>query len=198
MRSPQSGLSGFVEAGLAVEIAAVLTASQLRPPARPAPAANIRPIVSDAEWSQVTEVHQSVADDEGQDSPSHRAFLQARTAEARGLAEAGHGLFFGAFLEGRLSSFLGLVPDRCGLARFQTVETRPEHRRQGLASWLVYTVGIRGLTELGAHRLVIVADPDGPAINLYRSLGFLEKESQIQMCRFAKPSARPETSATPR
>ncbi len=78
-------------------------------------------------------------------------------------------------------SYLGVVSDLGGTVRFQTVETHPDHRRRGLAGWLVYTAGTQGLRRFDAQRLVIVADPHGPAINLYRSLGFVATEHQIKM-----------------
>ena len=40
---------------------------------------------------------------------------------------------------------------------------------------------------MGAHRLVIVADSDGPAIRLYRLLGFRSVEFQVQLQRAMTP-----------
>jgi len=76
-----------------------------------------------------------------------------------------------------------VVSDGGGTLRFQTVETHPDHRRRGFAGWLVYTAGTQGLQRFDGRRLVIVADPDGPAINLYRSLGFVDTERQMKLER---------------
>ena len=59
-----------------------------------------------------------------------------------------------------------------GLARFQSVETHPDFRGQGLAGTLVHEVSRYGFDQLGAHTLVMVADPDYLAIRVYRSVGF--------------------------
>ncbi len=66
-----------------------------------------------------------------------------------------------------------------GLARYQDVETHPEFRRQALAGTLVGHAGRYGLADLGAVRLVMVADPDYHAFRLYESLGFRRTEDQV-------------------
>jgi len=80
---------------------------------------------------------------------------------------------------GRMRSGAGLFRDG-GLARFQSVETHPDFRRQGLASAVLGHVARR---EPGARTLVTVADPDDQAIQLSRALGFAEAEYQIQLYR---------------
>jgi ribosomal protein S18 acetylase RimI-like enzyme len=94
--------------------------------------------------------------------------------------EGGHGAWFGAFVDGRLLSGMGLFRASEGLARFQNVETRPEARGRGLAGTLVHHVSRYGFDELGARTLVMVADPDYLAIRIYRSVGFAETESMLQ------------------
>ena len=39
------------------------------------------------------------------------------------------------------------------------------------------------LDELGAHTLVMVADPDYLAIRIYRAVGFTDTETQLQAMR---------------
>jgi hypothetical protein len=39
------------------------------------------------------------------------------------------------------------------------------------------------LREMAARELVIVADPAGPAIRIYRSVGFRHAETQVQLQR---------------
>ena len=67
------------------------------------------------------------------------------------------------------------------LARYQNVETHPDHRRQGIGAAVVHAAGRYALGELGVERLVIVAEAEGPAIGIYRRLGFVESETQIGM-----------------
>ena len=63
-----------------------------------------------------------------------------------------------------------------GIARYQSVETHPEHRRQGLAAAVVHAAGEHALATYGIEVLVIAADTDGDAIRIYRSLGFTDAE----------------------
>ena len=96
------------------------------------------------------------------------------------MVEAGHGGWFGAFADELLVCQMGLFSGGPGLARFQSVETLPEHRRRGLAGTLVAHTSRYGFEVLGARTLVMVADPDYHAIDLYRSLGFAVTETQLQ------------------
>jgi ribosomal protein S18 acetylase RimI-like enzyme len=86
---------------------------------------------------------------------------------------------------GRLVSSLGLIRTDSTTARYQSVETHPAYRRQGLAGRLIYQSSLHGPDKPGAGRLVIVADPEYHAIDLYRRLGFTVAEQQVQLVRAA-------------
>lgn len=96
------------------------------------------------------------------------------------MVELGHGGWFGAFVDGRLVCQMGLFAGGPGLARYQSVETDPDHRRRGLAGTLVAEVGWYGFEVLCAQILVMVADPAYHAIDLYLSLGFEATQMQLQ------------------
>jgi ribosomal protein S18 acetylase RimI-like enzyme len=83
---------------------------------------------------------------------------------------------------------MGLLSSGPGLARFQSVETDPHYRRRGLGGSLVHHVSRYGFGDLAARTLVMVADPDYFAIDLYRALGFVAAEAQLQIER--PPSER--------
>jgi ribosomal protein S18 acetylase RimI-like enzyme len=123
----------------------------------------------------------AVAD--GPPAATDPTFQGARVAEARGLSERGAGLFLGAFASGRLVATLGIVPDGSGFARYQSVLTDASYRRRGLAGRLLVEAAALARERWAATTLVIVADPEGPAINLYRSLGFAETERQVGLVR---------------
>ena len=169
----------LVAAGFHVGRDTVLTASALQRPARPADA-ELRPVESGDDWSQALALHIACADPA--DEHVTEEFLAGWVAAARALCDRGHATWFGAFDDGELLSSLGIVSDGSGLARFQSVETHPEARRRGLASALVHHAGRTALDD-GATRLVIVADPGYHAIGIYRSLGFVESETQVQLTR---------------
>jgi GNAT superfamily N-acetyltransferase len=175
-------LAGFADGGLKPEAATVMTARQVQEPPRPNREAEYRSLVSDEDWEQRVELRVACMD-EGHDPAQYLEFSRAQAVTTRGLAEAGHGAWFGAFVDGVLLSTMGLFRASAGLARFQSVETHPEARGRGLAGTLVHYVSQYGFTELDAHTLVMVADPTYPAIRVYRSVGFEGTESQLQVER---------------
>jgi len=78
---------------------------------------------------------------------------------------------------------MGLISAGPRLARFQSVQTDPDYRRRGLAGSLVCFVSGFGFDELHATTLVMVADPAYFAIDFYRSVGFTDTDTQLQVTR---------------
>ncbi len=176
-------------AGITVDRSRVLTARKLAAPRHPNEDAELRmlDVDSDDDWTAALELKIDNEEKQNDDfEPYARRFLESK----RGQQAAGNGAWFGAFLDGRMVSGLGIfafgrADDPGGrVARYQTVDTHPEYRKRGLAGSLVHLAGRYAFERLGAHTLVIVADPDYHAIGLYRSLGFAESESQVQLARY--------------
>jgi ribosomal protein S18 acetylase RimI-like enzyme len=175
-----AALDPLVGVGLEPDTSTVMTATSVHPPPRPNAEGVYRRLASDDDWAQRVEV--SIAVDGGENDPEgYLAFITRRTQAERRLAEAGHGAWWGAFLDGRLASLMGLVDAGGGLARYQSVETHPELRGRGLAGTLVHRVATYGFDELGARTLVMVADPEYSAIRIYRSVGFDGTEAQTEL-----------------
>ncbi len=172
----------FAERGVRAETCAVMTASSVHEPPRPNRDAAYRPLSTDDDWDQLVDLRMATMD-EGHDPEEYRRFSEAKVATIQALVGHGLGEWFGAFEAGRLQSGMGLFRAGEGLARFQNVETRPEARGRGLAGTLVHHVSRFGLDELGVHTLVMVADPEYLAIRVYRSVGFAETESMLQVER---------------
>jgi ribosomal protein S18 acetylase RimI-like enzyme len=170
--------SGFAAHGLEVEALSVLTASAVHPPPRPNDEAVCRAFDRDDDWAQSIELQIAVYGSD--ESESHRAFVTARATSNRSLVAGGHGTWFGAFVGDTLVAQLGLLSVSPDVARFQTVETHPDHRQRGLAGTLAHHASRYGFDELGARTLVLVADPDYVAIRIYRTLGFTDSETQLQ------------------
>jgi GNAT superfamily N-acetyltransferase len=186
--SGEGGAIGELTAlGLEVDLSVVMTADTLLAPNREQPNATFKRVQSDGEWLRATEL--SLVDDAERDSSAHVAYAELRMRAIRRVCEQGHGAWFGAFYEDEMRAGLGIFSAGSGLARFQSVVTHPAHRRRGLASHLVFTAGQYALSELGAQTLVIAADPDYHAIEIYRSLGFIDRERQLQLERLV-PWAR--------
>jgi ribosomal protein S18 acetylase RimI-like enzyme len=173
------------ELGVKVEVNTVLSAERVRRPARsnggPGEKATFRPLADDDDWAQAVELRMAVYPEP--EAPDHAEFIAGQLAASRQICRRGAGAWFGAFVAGRLVAALGLVAVERGLARYQSVETHPEHRRRGLASRLLYESSRYGRRTLGAHTVVIVADPEDQAIRLYRALGFSGTERQVQLQR---------------
>jgi GNAT superfamily N-acetyltransferase len=166
----------YVAAGLQLQRSGVLIAQDLTEPPHLNRSAAYRELSGDDDWRRVAELRAVVNAGEPGGDPD---FIAARAAAERALTEAGHGSWFGAFIDGELVAQLGLISDGSGIARYQNVETHPDWRRRGLAGSLVWHAGRHGLDVIGAGTLVIVADPLGDAIKVYRSVGFADAETQV-------------------
>ncbi len=172
-------LTAFADRGLTCEALTVMSATEVTPPPRPNSEATYRSLDSDADWAQSIELR--VACIEDQDPVTYRDFAVRKVATYRQLVDRGHGGWFGAFVDGELVAQMGLYAAGAGLARFQSVETHPDARGRGLAGTLVHRVSRHGLDRLGAHTLVMVADPSYLAVRVYRSVGFVDGETQLQV-----------------
>ena len=175
----RADLAPFVALGLESDVSSVMTATEVHPPARPNTDATLRPLTSDDDWEQ--QVVLSLVGEEEADATEE--FATARVVGQRRLVEQGYGAWWGAFDGGVLLSSMGLFTASEGLARFQSVKTRPDARGRGLAGTLVHRVSRYGFDDLGAQTLVMVADPDYLAIRIYRSVGFADTERQLQVER---------------
>ncbi|MGA2529862.1 MAG: GNAT family N-acetyltransferase [Acidimicrobiales bacterium] len=175
-------LNWFSARGFCAEAATVMTATQVHEPAHANTEATLRRLDSDDDWAGSVEL-MTRCNEQSLEAVSYRRFVEARARTNRQLAEAGHGAWFGSFLEGRLVAHMGLYLAGPGLARFQLVETDPEFRRRGLAGSLMCHVSRYGFDELGAKTLVMVADPNYFAADLYKAVGFSTTETQLHVER---------------
>src|SRR4051812_1675781 len=171
-------LTELLAAGLELELSIVLTADRLG--FRGRLPADVRPLRADRDWQQAAAVRLAIDDDH---SPRHADFVERKLAEARRLVDDGHGAYLGAFVDGVVQASLGIITDGSGLARYQNVETHPEHRRQGYSRALLLAAAETAAERFDVRTLVIVADPDYVALDLYRSLGFTDTETQVQLQR---------------
>jgi ribosomal protein S18 acetylase RimI-like enzyme len=123
---------------------------------------------------------------EGSDEPDFAAFERIRITAERAAVEAGRAAWLGIRDEARIVSTLGVLPAGGGVARYQNVGTLAPYRRRGLAGRLVRAGADLAASRWGCTELVIVADADGPAIDLYRRLGFRDAETQLQLTRLGR------------
>lgn len=168
----------FEAEGVEVDTAGALVASSLVAPA--SVAAEVRPLVSDADWEARKALE--LAGDEDYPAAEYAEFMARRNAMERRLVDAGLGQRFAAFVDGEAVSTAAIFDCGDGVWRYQAVMTHPAHRRRGLAAATVHAAGAHALAA-GARQLVIVADHDGPAISTYRRLGFVDTEPQLMLER---------------
>lgn len=175
--------ASFEAAGVAVDVATVLTTSSLQPPRDVE--AEVRPLTGDEDWEARARLSQQLYPQTSEEA--FMTFARKKNLQERRLVDAGLGQRFGAFVDGQLVSTAGVFVTEQGVARFQSVETHAEHRRRGLAGAVVHGAGQHALDHLldgsGVRTLVIVADTDGEAIGIYRRLGFVDSERQLTLER---------------
>lgn len=169
----------WTAAGFTAWCDSVLVTESVREPVNVNTEATYRPLASEADWTQLVELRCANQDDH--EPAAYRVFIEASVRGIRRMVADGHGQWWGAFIGGRLLSTMGLFTDGSGVARYQNVDTHPDARRLGLAGTLAHRVGRWGLAELGARQLVIVAEPAGMAIALYRQVGFVDAEPVHQL-----------------
>jgi RimJ/RimL family protein N-acetyltransferase len=177
-------LAAFADRGLRCEAATVMTAAAVIEPPRPNRDAICRTLATDDDWAQSLALE--VASNDDQPDDEFLTFIAPKVVTNRTMTEAGQGVWFGAFLDGQLVAQLGLFAASAGLARFQAVITHSDFRGRGLAGTLVHHASQYGFAELGAQTLVMVADPDDVAVRVYRSVGFIDSETQLQAERAPK------------
>ena len=170
----------FLRAGFELGEEVVMAAPTLVTPHRYNHEIEIPALTSDDDFAEHVELHvlcRLVKDDEA----SYRAFFEASTESYRKMIRGGLGHWFGAFLDGRLVTDMGIFTDG-ELGRYQLVVTHPAFRRRGICSTLLYEVGRFGLETLGAHTLVIVADAHYFAKEIYAAVGFeaLERQGSLE------------------
>jgi GNAT superfamily N-acetyltransferase len=167
-------------ATLEPEYSTVLTCAAVHAPRHVSTGAEVRPLESGQDWRQSVELNLRCYGDE---DPAD--YQRRRAAARRRLSRAGRAAWFGAFEGGRLLAQLGVCDAGRGLARYQDVETDPAARRRGLAGTLVWHAGRFARERFGAETLVIVADPAGGAIRVYRGCGFADAQTQVSFARAA-------------
>ncbi|WP_158630561.1 GNAT family N-acetyltransferase [Nocardioides daphniae] len=114
------------------------------------------------------------------DRNNQRPFVEGKARQEQRLVAAGLGERWGVFVDGRLAASVGLYDTGDGVFRFQSVATHPRRQGQGIASTLLHRMAERAVAR-GARQLVMVADPTGPAISLYRRLGLETTEVAIEL-----------------
>ncbi len=156
----------------------VMTASEIHAPPKVNLEAECCPILTSEDWEQAIALRIECNDDH--EPEGYKLFIRRKMLEYQRMTEAGLGNWWGAFLDGKMVSSLGLFLDN-GVGRFQSVETHADYRRRGLCGTLVHTAAKHAFEILKARVLVMCADPEYHAARIYESIGFKPTEMQIAL-----------------
>ncbi len=134
----------FEALGFDVIETVVMTASEVHAPPKVNLEAAYRRILTQDEWEQVIALRIECNDEH--EPEGYKRFIERKMLEYQRMTEAGLGNWWGAFLNGKMVSSLGLFLEN-GVGRFQSVETHPEYRRLGLCGTLVYIAAKHALEQ---------------------------------------------------
>jgi GNAT superfamily N-acetyltransferase len=178
--------SEFIDQGYDADYAVALVADphELVEHLRSNRSATVRALDPDADaesWQSVLALQVATREKEFTEE-DYWSFVTSRMADRTTRFRAGDGAWFVAEDEsGTIVASCGVVVTH-GRARFQSVDTHPDHRRRGYATRVVHDAGRAALDRFGAEHLVIAADADYHALPLYQSLGFSERERCLAVC----------------
>lgn len=138
----------------------------------------LRPITTDADWEQVIALQHDTGVEDGYDAVSHLPFVRGRCQSRRAQIADGLGQWMGAFDGDLLVADMGIFCDP-RIARYQSVETRPSHRRRGICAALVAHTCDWATAHFPTATPVIVADRNGDPGRIYRRCGFQRTETLL-------------------
>ena len=128
------------------------------------------------------------SDAHGFEIAGYRQYRQRKFTRYAELHAQGRLHWFGLWCDGVLAASCGLMREHAqagSVGRFQHVVTHPQWRRRGLCTALIEAVSAYGLDTWQCPQLVMLADPSDVAIGIYRSLGYVEVDSEWALQRNA-------------
>ena len=140
--------------------------------ARTHPELAVRPLDLEKDWVEIEELNRTCDPEEIPEQPDYVLFKERLRQSWKVWAKQDGFTWWGGFIDDRLVGQLGMAVCPGGFGRFQSVETAPDMRRQGICSTLVSTVGNHALDHLQCRELLLGIDPEGNASRVYRKLGF--------------------------
>ncbi len=176
-------IQDFLNAGYKLEKNSILTMREpsLKIPAKINHKINIEIISKEEDWLSAIEVQMAA-------TPEYADFYPKQMMLYQRMIEQKMGYWFGAFLDGKLVGSLGIFKER-KIGRFQIVSTHPDFRRQGICSTLVYQASLHAFKKMGIETLVMVADEEYHAAQIYKSVGFTQTQKNYGLCKWQKPTS---------
>lgn len=156
--------------GLELETMEVLKADELPPLPNIASPYHSRQFLA-SDWQLLLEREIASNIKSGEHNPdSFEPFIRKSIENYQKISQEGKAAWFGAFHHDELVADLGIV--LCGeIARYQSVQTDENHRKQGLASNLL-GMAAQWSGQMGCSSWVIVTETTNDAGRVYRRAGF--------------------------
>lgn len=142
-----------------------------------------RQIVDDGDWAQVVTLQHAVSLSQGYTpGPAHSTYIEAKFARIRAACARGGFAWFGVFDGPVLAADMGITWNG-QIARYQSVETHQDYRRQGICAALL--VHVLGHARAQSPRAVpvILAEKDGAPGRIYRRAGFRHRETLLSLVK---------------
>lgn len=148
----------------------------------PPPGFELRQLTPD-DWPDLTTLQIAVGlETEDYDPKLYTNFVKARMKRHLSALHEGRCAWFGAFDGDVLAADMGIYVDE-GIARWQSVETRPAYRRQGLCRAIVGRCYDWAMARDPQATPVIVADRNEAPGRTYRACGFTPLETMLALCK---------------
>lgn len=175
-------VSLYIKNGFELSELSVLTAkdNDLVEPKKDVINLTVRPLVTDEDWRKATDLQIECNEDYPPEEFDN--FKKQQMLQHRKNSDAGFGHWYGAFINDELVADLGIYSGN-GVSRFQSVETKKEYRRQGIAGQLVYHASRHVLSQHPSNTVVIVAETNEPAVLVYEGVGFTVSEREYALLK---------------
>lgn len=171
----------FFEQGFKLDSCVVMVGRKIHPPKQVTQDFEVKACQTDEDWEKIVQFMINARPD-ALDDERRKEFLRGRMEGYRRLSDNQRGVWFGGYLGGKLVASMGVYRSS-GYGRFQEVVVHPDFRRLGIGRSFCWLVGERALSLLSIDELVTVADENGPAVGLYKDVGFEPREKQLTLFR---------------
>ncbi|MBK9031454.1 MAG: GNAT family N-acetyltransferase [Myxococcales bacterium] len=169
--------AALVAAGATIETTIAMVCDQ---PLRAVTAADVtvRRFDRPADWAALLGLSLTI----DPETPALRRFLEVRIAARAAAAALDQVRWWGAFAGPTLVASAGVVP-LADCARYQDVQTHPDHRRRGLASAILAAIAVDQRAAGRTRLVLVVAEDNAPARAAYQRLGFVERDRAVNALR---------------
>jgi len=164
-------LEAFRERGIEYSVADVLTLGELQRPICYNAEIELRELRGDDPlWDEVVRVNVECFAP-SLDDGRYEVYATLKIGQYQSLIDSGFGKWYAAMIGDEIAGSFGIFPSE-GLYRFQEIAVREKFRKQGIASTMTYEAARQAKADHPEFTQVIVADPAGDSIRIYRALGF--------------------------